>query len=79
MIGMQADAKLRRAVTIYDEHCLAKPKNSNVELAREIAALLDEGRMITNNKPETTPADKLMKSIEGLLTNANKLLTKIDK
>ena len=79
MMGMQADSKLRRAVTIYDDHCVAKPKDSNVELAREIASLLDEGRMITNNKPETTPASKLMKSVEDLLANANKLLAKIDK
>tara|TARA_B100000686_G_C16651791_1_gene895979 strand:- start:657 stop:1100 length:444 start_codon:yes stop_codon:yes gene_type:complete len=79
MMGMQADSKLRRAVTIYDDHCMATPKNLNVELAREIASLLDEGRMITNNKPETTPANKLMKSVENLLANANKLLDKIDK
>ena len=79
MKGMQADSKLRRAVTIYDDHCLAEPKNSNLELARKVAGLLDEGRMITNNNPETASSKVIMNSVENLLATANKLLAEIDK
>ena len=79
MIGMQADSKLRRAVTIYEDRCEAEPKNSNVEMARKISDLIDEGRMITNNNPETSPAKKIMQSVEGLLAHANKLLAEIDR
>ena len=79
MIGMQTDSKLRRSITIYENHCQANPKSSNVEMARRIADLLDGGRMITNNNPNNVSAKKIMQSIETLLAKANKLLAEIEK
>ena len=79
MLGMQADSKLRRAVTIYENNCESDPKNSKVKLARRIADLIDQGKMITNNKSGNVPIKKILESVEALLVNANKLLAEIDK
>jgi len=76
VIGLQADGKMRRAVSIFEEMC-EDGKTPTLALFDEINNLISEGRMVFNMNPERTPPKKILKRINAVNDKAVALLKKL--
>ncbi len=79
MLGMQVDAKLRRAVSIFENYCNNDPEKATVPLAKQILAIIDEGRMLNNNSPDRVPAKKIIADVQSLIQKADQLINGVEK
>ncbi len=76
VIGLQADGKLRRTITIFENMC-ENGKKPGPELFNEIRSLIGDGRLIFNMNPDRTPPKKILDSVKAVNDKASALLAKL--
>lgn len=79
MIGMQADGKLRRTITIFETLCEENKSKATEALANEIADHLDKALAINNKNPERTHPMKLLKEVEALNKDLDTFIARLEK
>lgn len=78
MLGMQADSKLQRTVSNFETFCKEEPQKATVDLAKQIADLLDNGIKI-NNGDNGAPSKQILADVEALNQSLDQLLAQIEK
>ena len=76
VLGLQADGKMRRTVSIFEEMC-EDGKTPTPALYNEINDLLGDGRMVFNMNRDRTPPKKILKRIKEVNEKAAALLKKL--
>ena len=76
VLGLQADGKMRRAVSIFEEMC-EDGKTPTPALFNDINDLLGDGRMVFNMNPDRTPPKKILARIKSVNDKAAALLKKL--
>jgi len=76
VIGLQADSKMRRTISIFEEMC-ADGKTPTPALYNEISSLIGDGRMVFNMNPDRTPPKKILTKINEVNAKATALLKKL--
>ena len=79
VLGMQLDSKLRRTVSIFETYCEDEPGKATVSLAKQIMALIDEGRILKNNNPKRVPTKKFIADVQSLTKKADQFITSLEK
>ena len=77
MIGFQVDGKLQRIIVLFDNQC-RKMKKPSKESFQKVENILGDARMIFNLRPGRDPVKKIMTQINGLHSNLNKLIKKLE-
>ena len=76
VLGLQADGKIRRTVSIFEEMC-EDGKTPTPALYDEISDLIGDGRRVFNMNPNRTPPKKILKRIKAVHDKAAALLKKL--
>lgn len=76
VLGLQADGKIRRTVSIFEEMC-EDGKTPTVELYDEILNLIGDGRLVFNMNRNRTPPKKILAKITAVNDKATALLKKL--
>lgn len=76
VLGLQADGKLRRTVSIFEEMC-EDGKKPTPGLYNEIQDLIGNGRMVFNMNPDKTPPKQILEEITAVNRKAAALLAKL--
>ncbi len=76
VLGLQADGKMRRTVSIFEEMC-EDGKTPTVAMYDEILALIGDGRLVFNMNPDRTPPKKILAKINEVNDKAAALLKKL--
>jgi len=76
VLGLQADGKIRRTVSIFEEMC-EDGKTPTPALYNEILDLIGDGRMVFNLKPDRTPPKLILERITAVNKKATALLAKL--
>lgn len=76
VIGLQADGKMRRTVSIFEEMC-EDGKTPTPALYNEILSLIGDGRLVFNMNPDRTPPKKILAKIIEVNDKAVALLKKL--
>ena len=76
VLGLQADGKMRRTVSIFEEMC-EDGKTPTPALFNDINDLIGDGRMVFNMNPDRTPPKKILEKINAVNDKATALLKKL--
>lgn len=76
VVGLQADGKIRRAVSIFEEMC-EDGKTPTPALYNEIQDLIGQGRMVFNMNPDRTPPKTILKQITAVNEKTAAFLAKM--
>lgn len=77
VVGFQVDGKLQRIIVIFETQCVKSKKPSKVNY-QKIENILGDARMIFNLRPGRDPIKKILRKINGLNVNLNKLIKELE-